>query len=353
MIYDTNIFFLFRYIVRSSKTNTQTTTWPANHTNNKTLLPTSKTTVLPATKFHVHTNMMLCDLRKLINEKFQFGLNVWKQKKTFRLKIIKLPKSQLENHQKNNHQTLGDLGCTDGLALYLHYFTMKQEQDTDTAAVAAAAAVAAPAVNFTFGAPSATMVAETGVAAAAASDSLFGLEAKNVVHPSLSQDEEAEEEEMVARTPGEYIANSMEYSSILFDIIEQSEEGNNDIAQRAWNLLMEIPSIEKKRLHILKGMSTDVEWEQVMRSGSHLHSVYIFQLIDTLLSPATMMKEDDDAGSASSPSSTIECKNFCGVSEFFLFLIFFLYIYIFLVFDTFFYFLVFLVFWFSYIYKYI
>ena len=50
-------------------------------------------------------------------------------------------------------------------------------------------------------------------------------------------------------------------------------------------------------------MSSDIEWEQTMRSGSNLHSVYIFQLIDTLLSPATM-KEEDDTGSVSSASST-------------------------------------------------
>ena len=279
--------------------------------------------------------MMLCDFRKLINETFyELGINVWKKKKTFRLKIIKLPRSQLENHQKNNHQTLGDLGCTDGLELSLHYFTTKQEQDNAAAAVVAAAAAtaaatdippaAATAVNFSFGEPSATMVAATTGVAAVASESLFSLP---VQMPGLSsrfdaeqkakeaeeeQKEKEEEEEQVARTPGEYIANSMEYSSILFDIIEQSESldgGNNEIGQQAWTLLMEIPSIKKKRLHILKGMSSDIEWEQTMRSGSNLHSVYIFQLIDTLLSPATM-KEEDDVGSASSASSTIKCKKF-------------------------------------------
>ena len=62
---------------------------------------------LKKTKFIVHTNMMLCDFRKLINETFyELGKNVWKKKKTFRLKIIKLQKSQLVNYQKINHQSL-------------------------------------------------------------------------------------------------------------------------------------------------------------------------------------------------------------------------------------------------------
>ena len=99
------------------------------------------------------------------------------------------------------------------------------------------------------------------------------------------------------RTPGEYISLSNQFSKILFSILTDNKNKKNKKKNKknkkkenelSWKLLMNIPSIYNIKKLIELGMQNDVEWEKAMQSGSDLYSVYIFQMIDTLLSPASV-----------------------------------------------------------------
>ena len=60
---------------------------------------------------------------------------------------------------------------------------------------------------------------------------------------------------------------------------------------------MEIPSVQEKVSAVSGGLRNVDEWAHMMNSGSDLQSVYLFQLIDTMLSPAMdhAEEEEDDA----------------------------------------------------------
>ena len=96
------------------------------------------------------------------------------------------------------------------------------------------------------------------------------------------------------RTPGEYISLSNQFSKILFSILTENKKNKKKNKKKkkenelSWKLLMNIPSIYNIKKLIELGMQNDVEWEKAMQSGSDLYSVYIFQMIDTLLSPASV-----------------------------------------------------------------
>ena len=313
-----------KYILRSASKPTPggvMTTW------NQPMV-SSKTTALDSTPLRVHTNMTLVDFRRLVCVTFQLPTNAWKET-TFRLSVPRL-NSPISDHQNHNHWTLGDLGSYDGLTLKLMYLNTEKQSELATNAhttadspISSPTAFANPAASLSSAQEVAFSFGDFDVVSKDQKEdnendggALIGLKAKQIKHPSVTLDaqviaasgevEEVEEveEEVVkrpARTPGEYIAQSNKYSSILFDILAKAEnESNDEMSKTAWSLLMEIPSVSEKRKQVHVGMSNDVEWERAMKSGSDLHSVYIFQLIDMLLSPAAVPMENEGNRSSSS-----------------------------------------------------
>ena len=120
------------------------------------------------------------------------------------------------------------------------------------------------------------------------------------------------------RTPGEYISLSNQFSKILFSILTENKKNKKKNKNKkkenelSWKLLMNIPSIYNIKKLIELGMQNDVEWEKAMQSGSDLYSVYIFQMIDTLLSPASVQNITNTKNSKYFKSEERACNRVYG-----------------------------------------
>jgi hypothetical protein len=218
----------------------------------------------------------------------------------------------ITDFQTNNHLTLFELGCQEGLVLNVMYFNMANSgvlppSTTATATVHNNATTTTP-LSFSFG-DAESSNGNTGQ---------NGQNGQNGGGDGFLEERETAEKADAPRTPGEYIARNSTYSNMLFDIMARSSNhgtttttnhdnhgsnggnggsGGSTIATTCWSLLMEIPSVQEKVSAVSGGLRNVDEWARMMNSGSDLQSVYLFQLIDTMLSPAMDHAEEgeDDA----------------------------------------------------------